>query len=55
MHELSVSENILDISLRYARENNAKKINDIYLVIGDYQRLSMTRFNFTGILFQIIR
>jgi len=35
MHELSVTENILDISLRYARENNAKKINDIYLVIGD--------------------
>ncbi|NMC12942.1 MAG: hydrogenase maturation nickel metallochaperone HypA [Chloroflexi bacterium] len=35
MHELSVTENILKIALRHANENNAKIINDIYLVIGD--------------------
>ncbi len=35
MHELSVTESILEIVLRHAQENNAKKITDIYLVIGD--------------------
>jgi hydrogenase nickel incorporation protein HypA/HybF len=35
MHELSVSENILDIALRHAERVNAIKIKDLYLVIGD--------------------
>jgi len=35
MHELSVTECILEIALRHGRENHAKKITDIYLVIGD--------------------
>jgi hydrogenase nickel incorporation protein HypA/HybF len=35
MHELSVSESILEIVLRHGQEHNAKKITDIYLVIGD--------------------
>jgi hydrogenase nickel incorporation protein HypA/HybF len=34
MHELSVSENILEIALRHARPVQAKKISDVYLVIG---------------------
>lgn len=34
MHELSVTENILDVSLRHAQEANARKIMNIYLVIG---------------------
>ncbi len=33
MHELSVTQNILDIALRHAGE--AKKITDVYLVIGE--------------------
>jgi hydrogenase nickel incorporation protein HypA/HybF len=34
MHELSVAESILEISLRHAQPAQARKISDIYLVIG---------------------
>jgi hydrogenase nickel incorporation protein HypA/HybF len=35
MHELSVTESILQIALKHARAGNAKYITDIFLVIGD--------------------
>ena len=35
MHELPVTENILDISLRHARAEGASRITDIYLVLGE--------------------
>jgi hydrogenase nickel incorporation protein HypA/HybF len=34
MHELSVTESILEISLRHARAANADHVTNIYLVIG---------------------
>lgn len=34
MHELSVTESILEISVRHADEANAKRITNLYLVIG---------------------
>jgi hydrogenase nickel incorporation protein HypA/HybF len=34
MHELSVTESILEISLRHANKANAKRITNLYLVIG---------------------
>lgn len=34
MHELSVTQNILNITLNHAQEANAKRVTDIYLVIG---------------------
>lgn len=34
MHELSVTENILEIALRHAQEANAQQVKNIYLVIG---------------------
>jgi hydrogenase nickel incorporation protein HypA/HybF len=34
MHELAVTQSILDISLRFAQKANAKKIASIHLVIG---------------------
>lgn len=34
MHELSVTESILEISLRHAHQANAKHITNLYLVIG---------------------
>ncbi|HUS84891.1 MAG TPA: hydrogenase maturation nickel metallochaperone HypA [Anaerolineales bacterium] len=34
MHELSITESILEIALRHAAEADAKKITDIHLVIG---------------------
>lgn len=34
MHELSITENILEITLRHAREAGAIRVTDIYLVIG---------------------
>jgi hydrogenase nickel incorporation protein HypA/HybF len=35
MHELSVTESILDIATRHATSANAARITDVYLVIGD--------------------
>jgi hydrogenase nickel incorporation protein HypA/HybF len=34
MHELSVTESILEIAVRYAKQNEAKRVTDLYLVIG---------------------
>ncbi len=34
MHELSVTESILEIALRHANQANARHITNLYLVIG---------------------
>jgi hydrogenase nickel incorporation protein HypA/HybF len=34
MHELSVTQNLLDIALRHGQAANARQITDLYLVIG---------------------
>jgi hydrogenase nickel incorporation protein HypA/HybF len=34
MHELAVTENILEIASRHAREAQAQRVTDLYLVIG---------------------
>jgi hydrogenase nickel incorporation protein HypA/HybF len=34
MHELSVTENILNIALDHAKKENATKVTDIYINIG---------------------
>lgn len=34
MHELAVTQSILEIALRHAEEAGASKITDLYLVIG---------------------
>lgn len=39
MHELSVTQSILDISLRHAQTANAKRVTDINLVIGEFSSL----------------
>ena len=36
MHELTITESILEIALRHAREQNAGRITDLYLVIGEW-------------------
>lgn len=35
MHELSVTQNILEIALHYAHQQDAQRITRLYLVIGD--------------------
>ncbi len=35
MHELPVTQSILEIALRYGSQNGAKRISHLYLVIGD--------------------
>ena len=39
MHELAVTQSILDISLRYAQKANAKRIGVIHLVIGKFSSI----------------
>lgn len=34
MHELAVTESVLEIACRHAEEAQARKVTDIYLVIG---------------------
>ena len=34
MHELAITQSILDIALKHAEKANANKVNTIYLVIG---------------------
>ena len=36
MHELAVTQSILEIALRHAAEANAKKVTGINLVIGEF-------------------
>jgi hydrogenase nickel incorporation protein HypA/HybF len=35
MHELAVSESILEIAERYAKQAGASRVTDLYLVIGN--------------------
>lgn len=35
MHELMVTESLLEIALRHAREADAGRITDLYLVVGE--------------------
>lgn len=34
MHELAVTENILDIAVKYAQQAQASRVTDLYIVIG---------------------
>ncbi len=34
MHELAVTESILNIALKYAQQSQASRVTDLYLVIG---------------------
>ena len=35
MHELSITEQIAEIAIRHGEQNEASKITDLYLVIGE--------------------
>lgn len=35
MHELAVTENILNIAIRHATESEASRITDLYLMVGE--------------------
>lgn len=39
MHELAVTESLLEIALRHAREQHARRITDLYLVIGQWSSM----------------
>lgn len=36
MHELPVTESILEIAIRHAKAQNARRITDLFLVIGEW-------------------
>lgn len=35
MHELPVTQSLLEIALRHAKEANAKRITDLHIIIGE--------------------
>lgn len=35
MHELAVTQSVLEIALRHASEEGASRVTDLYLVVGD--------------------
>ncbi len=39
MHELAVTESVLDIALRHANQANATRVTDIFLVIGKFSSI----------------
>lgn len=39
MHELAVTESVLEIALHHARQVNAARVTDIYLVIGHFSSI----------------
>ena len=34
MHELAVTENLLEITIRHAKQANASKVTDLFIVVG---------------------
>jgi hydrogenase nickel incorporation protein HypA/HybF len=39
MHELSVTQSLLEIALRHGREAGAQRVTDLYLVIGEWSSI----------------
>jgi hydrogenase nickel incorporation protein HypA/HybF len=39
MHELSVTQSLLEIALRHGREAGAERVTDLYLVIGQWSSI----------------
>jgi hydrogenase nickel incorporation protein HypA/HybF len=39
MHELAVTESLLEIALRHAQAQKARRITDLYLVIGQWSSI----------------
>jgi len=46
MHELSVTENLLEIALRHAQQANAKRIIRLHLVVGQLSSIIDDSVNF---------
>ncbi len=47
MHEMAIAEGILDIALDYAKTNNAHKINEVGLLIGEMSGVEVDSLNFS--------
>ena len=47
MHEMALAEGILDIALDYAKKNDAKKINEIGLLIGEMSGVEQESLRFS--------
>lgn len=39
MHELSVTQSLLDIALRHGQQAGAQRVTDLYLVIGEWSSI----------------
>lgn len=47
MHEMALAEGILDIALDYAKQNHAKKIHEVGLLIGEMSGVEQESLRFS--------
>ena len=47
MHEMAIAEGILDIALDYARQNEARKINEVGLLLGEMSGVEVDSLEFS--------
>ena len=47
MHEMAIAEGILDIALDYAKANDAKKIKEVGLLLGEMSGVEVDSLNFS--------
>jgi hydrogenase nickel incorporation protein HypA/HybF len=49
MHELSIAENLLSVTLRYANDNHAVRVSDLHVIIGDLASVEALTFHWENI------
>ena len=47
MHEMSIAEGILDIALDYAKQNDAKVVHEVGLILGEMAGVEMESLTFS--------
>ena len=47
MHEMSIAEGILDIALDYAKQNDAKVVHEVGLILGEMAGVEMESLDFS--------
>ncbi len=49
MHELSIAENMCGAVLRYANQHSAKRVTDLYVIVGDLASIEALEFHWGNV------